>query len=598
LANNSLDLVSLDFNALKASFRNYLRGNPQFSDFDFEGSNMNLLLELLAYNTHKNAFFLNMVLSESFLDSAQLRNSVFSHAKELNYLPISKRSSKAKIKVTFEASGENAPYIIQKGSPFTAIVKNDSFTFTIPENITVASANNTYTFTTDIYEGVYLQDTYNFQANDIDQKFKITNKDVDTTSLVVYVYEDGNENYDIYTRASSLLGLKKTSKVYFLQPTELGFYEVLFGDNNLGRRPKTDSIIVLEYRTSSGEIANGAKIFTLDFDPTGNDELTATPEVNTLQNSKSGTEEQSLESIKYIAPRHFQTQERAVTSADYAVSLQSEFPEINNIYAFGGEDMNPPEYGRVYISLDLDNIDGLPDSKVTQYTKFIKNRSPFGIIPKFIQPEYTYLQVNSKVRYNINITSDSSESIRTLVADEVKEFRDENLDTFNVTLRQSKLEAAIDDADNSIISSITDVKIYKKFTPTLGTPINIITDFGVPLYKKLGHAHAFHPFLTDRAVTSSIFYYNSEIAIIEDDGFGNVRILRLKGTAYEKILDVGTVDYDTGKITIDNIKIDSYEGGAFKIIGKPADPDVVVSRNNILTIEDDEINIEVEQIRE
>jgi hypothetical protein len=539
-----------------------------------------------------------MVLSEGFLDSAQLRNSILSHSKELNYLPRSYRSAKARIKVNFEADGSSAPYVVRKGSTFTSLVKNNSYTFTIPENILVASANNDYTFETDVFEGIYITDTYTYIEEVENQRFKITNKNVDTTSLTVNVFEDGNEVSDIYTYATSLLDLNPDSKVYFLQPSEDGFYEVLFGDGNLGRRPAINATVVLNYRISSGENANGAKQFIIDFDPTGNDELLINPEVNTLENSKSGTGPESIDSIKFTAPRHFQVQERAVTSRDYEIILKSQFPEIAAIHAYGGEDLSPPQYGKVFISVDLNNIDGLPESKKDEYTKFIKNRSTFGIVPHFAEPEYTYLQIISTVRYNINITSDSSETIKTKVKETVLDFRDTYLDDFDVILRHSKLETAIDQTDSSIVSSVTKQKIYKKLNPTLDTPVNLTVDFGVPLYKRLGHAHSFHPFQTDRAVSSSNFYYNSELATIEDDGFGAVRILRLRGAAYEKILDIGSVNYDTGVIQINDIKFDSYIGDSFKVFVRPEDNDVNAQFNNILTIEAEEVKITTEEIRE
>jgi hypothetical protein len=597
LANTSINLVDLDFNSLKINFKNYLRENPQFKDYDYDGSNINILLELLAYNTFKNAFYTNMALSEGFLDSAQSRNSVMSHAKELNYLPKSPRSAKARVKIVFEADGTSAPYTVTKGSPLTSLVRNESYTFTIPENFVVASANNTYEFETDIFEGIFVQDTFTF-LDEENQRFRISNRNIDTTSITVNVFEDSNEVSDVYVFASSLLDLNSLDKVYFLQSSFDGYYELIFGDNNLGKRPALNSTIVVEYRVASGEEPNGAQIFTLDFDPTGNDELLDTPEVNTLENAKAGAEEETIESIKFIAPRHFQVQERAVTAQDYEILLRAQFPEIVAVHAYGGEELSPPLFGKVFVAVDLDQIDGLPESKITEYTNFIKNRTTFGIVPVFIEPEFTYLQISSNIRYNINITSDSSETVKSDVITEIQEFRDEFLNDFNVVLRHSKLETTIDQAHPSIVSSATKQLIYKKTNPTLATPVDLTIDFGVPLYNKLGHAHSFHPFRTDRAVSSSNFYYNSELATLEDDGFGKVRILRLKGDAYEKIIDIGTVDYDSGLVKIQNIDFDSYQGSSFKVYAKPRDPDVVVKKNNNFTIEDDEILITMEQIRE
>jgi hypothetical protein len=597
MANTSINLVDLDFASLKGSFKNYLRDQNQFKDYDFEGSNINILLDLLSYNSYKNAFYLNMLLSESFLDSAQLRNSILSHAKELNYLPRSARSSKAKVRIEFEATGESAPYIIQKGSPLTTLVKNESYTFTIPETITVSSANTTYSFETDIFEGTYIQDTYTYRQGIENQRFKLTNRNIDTESLTVSVFEDGNEVSDAYKLSTSLLDLDETSKVFFLQPTETGYFEVLFGDNNLGRRPKINSTIVMEYRTSSGELPNGAREFSVDFDPTGSDELNFTPEVNTLENSRDGAEEESIESIRYMAPRHFQTQERAITASDYSIALKGQFPEINAVHAYGGEDLSPPQFGKVFIAVDITNVDGFPESKKIEYRNFIDRRSPFGIRPVFIDPEFSYLSVRSKVRYDVNVTSASRETLKSIIKNAIVDFNEEYLNDFNVILRNSKLETEIDDSDASIISSVTRTRIYKKINPRLGLSENFRINFGVPIIDTIPEKEDLHRATDVHALVSSLFIFNSEQVLLEDDGTGNVRIMKTDGFINEKIKNVGKIDYNTGQIEIDGLVVDSFQGSSIKLYVTPVDPDVVASQNSILTIEDDEIIIDLEEVR-
>jgi hypothetical protein len=597
MANTSINLVDLDFASLKGSFKNYLRDQNQFKDYDFEGSNINILLDLLSYNSYKNAFYLNMLLSESFLDSAQLRNSILSHAKELNYLPRSARSSKAKVRIEFEATGESAPYIIQKGSPLTTLVKNESYTFTIPETITVSSANTTYSFETDIFEGTYIQDTYTYRQGIENQRFKLTNRNIDTESLTVSVFEDGNEVSDAYKLSTSLLDLDETSKVFFLQPTETGYFEVLFGDNNLGRRPKINSTIVMEYRTSSGELPNGAREFSVDFDPTGSDELNFTPEVNTLENSRDGAEEESIESIRYMAPRHFQTQERAITASDYSIALKGQFPEINAVHAYGGEDLSPPQFGKVFIAVDITNVDGFPESKKIEYRNFIDRRSPFGIRPVFVDPEFSYLSVRSKVRYDVNVTSASRETLKSIIKNAIVDFNEEYLNDFNVILRNSKLETEIDDSDTSIISSVTRTRIYKKINPRLGLSENFRINFGVPIIDTIPEKEDLHRATDVHALVSSLFIFNSEQVLLEDDGSGNVRIMKTDGFINEKIKNVGKIDYNTGQIEIDGLVVDSFQGSSIKLFVTPVDPDVVASQNSILTIEDDEIIIDLEEVR-
>jgi len=597
MANTSINLVDLDFASLKGSFKNYLRDQNQFKDYDFEGSNINILLDLLSYNSYKNAFYLNMLLSESFLDSAQLRNSILSHAKELNYLPRSARSSKARVRIEFEATGESAPYIIQKGSPLTTLVKNESYTFTIPETITVSSANTTYSFETDIFEGTYIQDTYTYRQGIENQRFKLTNRNIDTESLTVSVFEDGNEVSDAYKLSTSLLDLDETSKVFFLQPTETGYFEVLFGDNNLGRRPKINSTIVMEYRTSSGELPNGAREFSVDFDPTGSDELNFTPEVNTLENSRDGAEEESIESIRYMAPRHFQTQERAITASDYSIALKGQFPEINAVHAYGGEDLSPPQFGKVFIAVDITNVDGFPESKKIEYRNFIDRRSPFGIRPVFVDPEFSYLSVRSKVRYDVNVTSASRETLKSIIKNAIVDYNEEYLNDFNVILRNSKLETEIDNSDASIISSVTRTRIYKKINPRLGLSENFRINFGVPIIDTIPEKEDLHRATDVHALVSSLFIFNSEQVLLEDDGSGNIRMMKTDGFINEKIKNVGKIDYNTGQIEINGLVVDSFQGSSIKLFVTPVDPDVVASQNSILTIEDDEIIIDLEEVR-
>lgn len=596
-ANTNLDLLELDPNTLKADFKNWLRDNKQFKDYNFDGSNMNLLLDLFSYNTYKNAFFTNMALSESFLDSAQIRSSILSHAKHLNYLPNSARSASARVRINFEATGDTAPYVIQKGSPLTAIIKNDSYTFTIPETITVASANTTYEFETDIYEGIYLKDTYTFEPSDITQRFPITNKNVDINSLTVTVFEDGNTVGDLYVYSQSLLDVTDISKVFFLQPSIDGSYEIIFGDNNLGRRPKIGSTIVLEYRISSGIEGNGGKIFSLDFDPTENDELTTSAEVTTLAVSRNGAPEETNESIAFLAPRYFQTQERATNPEDYSTILRKQFSEINDIYSYGGEELTPPEPGKVFVSIDLTDINGIPESKRTEYQRFLDPRRGFGTRIFFIEPEYSYVQVKSNVRYNKNTTTLSSESLKTIIRSEIIAFRDEFLDKFDAILRHSKLETAIDSADPSIVSSFSEFNLYKKLqVNTFGVPQDYDIYFGVAAISPTVQVPRTHALDYVHPCYSNEFFYRGLLCRIEDDGTGKMTLVQRSGSKDNFIQNIGTIDYSTSTIALRNFRVDGYSGQNLKLFISPIDKDFKAYRNNILTIESNEIFINTESL--
>lgn len=589
-------MTELDFFGLKNSLKNYLRNQQTFKDYDFEGAALNVLLEELAYNTYKSVFFTNMLHSEGFVDSAQLRTSLFSHSKELNYLPRSKRSAKAKVAISFEASGESQPYIIPKGSQFSTLIKSEAYTFSIPETLTVASANSSFSFETDIYEGVYLKDAYIFSSSS-NQRFKITNKNVDTSSVSVTVYEDGSQIGDIYKMTTTLLDLTEFSKVFFLQTSETGHYEIYFGDNVLGREPKLNSTIVIDYRISSGLKGNGARAFSVDFDPTGTFELTSTPTIEIIEASQNAAEEEDNESIRYYAPRSFQVQERAVIPTDYEIALKQEFPEINAVSVYGGEEVNPPRFGKVFVAVDIRNVDGLPEAKKTAYFNFLKRRSPMAIDPIIIEPESTYIGINSLVRYNLNVTTNSINRIKTLVTTAILNYNSVYLNDFNATLRRSQLASTIDNADFSIISNITEAVVYKKINPITGSLQNISIDFNLALLDTIP-AQAIQYKATDqKAVYSSLFRYNGEICMIEDDGDGIVRIVKFTKDERVRVIDIGTVNYAKGVVSLVNFRPDSYEGNALKIYGVPADKDITSSKNVILVVENDAIDISVEAIR-
>jgi hypothetical protein len=597
-ANNvstSINLVDLDQGALLNDFRNYLRTQDIFKDYDFKGSDINILLDVMSYNTFKNAFFLNMAFSERWLDSAQLRSSIFSHAKELNYLPRSMRSAKASVTINFTATGDQAPYIIPKGAQLSTIVKSTALTFSTPETIVVSSVDQNYTFTTDIYEGVYVRDPYVYTQTD--QRFKITNPNIDTTSLTVTVFEDGSTVGDVYKQAMTLLDLDEFSKVFFVQTSETGSYEVIFGDNILGRRPKFGAAIAFDYRISKGSEGNGAKQFSVDFDPTGVAELTGSPTIEVIEASNNGTDAETNESIKYYAPRSYQVQERTVTATDYEVALKQQFPEINAVAVYGGEELDPPIFGKVFIAIDIKDVDGLPDSKRDQYFSFLKSRAPFSIDPQFIDADFMYLAIDTLIRYNINVTTNSANRMKAIVADTINSFNKVNLNDFNVIFRNSIFSKAIDNADTSIISNITNVAVYKKVNPSLTKSNNFDINFGIAIESDIPAKNKIYPAIDDKAVWSSSFTFQNQTCTIEDDGNGVLNIVKPQQGNKIVVVSVGTVDYKNGFVSLKDFSLTNYDGSALKIYVSPADKDILASKNNVMLIDPTDVTIAVETLR-
>lgn len=596
-ANSSISLTQLDFTEYKNSLKAYLREQNEFKDYDFDGSNLSVLLDILAYNTYQNAFYLNMVSNEMFLDSAKLRDSVISHAKELNYLPRSFTSAKASIQLRITPTDANKnSVVIPKGTSFITRVDDFSYSFNTNENLVVTNKVNG-TFVSEsiiLYEGNYLSDTYVVNYNN-PLIYKINNRNVDISSVAVTVLEDNGSVTQEYARATSLFGHNESSRVFFLQPGIGDSYEVVFGDGVVGRKPKNNAIVIIEYRVSNGELPNGANRFI----NSGRIDNEANVAVITLTSAQDGAVAEDLNSIKYNAPRAFTTQERAVTAEDYENLLKANFPEINAVTAYGGEDATPPQFGRIFVSVDLTDVDGLPKIKEEEYRRFLRSRASVAMEPLFVTPDYTYLKIDSLVKYNINRTGQNPEDLRAFVIDAILNYANANLNSFSRTFRYSKLVQAIDATDASIISNDTSVNLVKYLTPDLGVPLNLTIDFKSPLTQEIPLLGDEHPIIDVHGITSTPFTYTGiQNCILEDNGDGVVRIVTPVGANHKKIVDVGTVDYDTGVVRLTNFTVQNYVGTSLKIYAEPRFRDITAIQNVILNIIESDVNITIEQIRE
>lgn len=598
-ANSSIVLTNLDFDAMKNTLRSYLRSQDRFQDYDFEGSNMSVLLDILAYNTYHNAFYLNMIGSEMFLDTAVLRDSVVSHAKELNYVPRSFKSAVATVNLQFtDTDLTRRSVTIPKGTSFTARVGANNFTFTtdqiIVTNDSVTQGANIVFTAPDvqIYEGNYTSETFTINRLQ-NSRIVLNNPNIDTSSVSVTVVEDLGATTIQYLRATSLFGLNADSKVFFIQGAVNGNYEVVFGDGVVGRIPKDNSIVIVEYRVSKGELPNGAFVFKND----GAIDQLASVAVTTVQAATSGAVAESIDSIKYNAPRHFTTQERAITTEDYETLLKLNFPEINNVAAYGGEEANPPQYGKVFVAVDLKNVDGLPDVKRDQFYKFLKPRSPVAIDPVFVPTDYTYVLCDSIVRYNVNVTNLNIDDIRTRALSAILDYSSTNLNGFNKTLRYSKLIQSIDDAHPSIVSNELQVNVIKYYIPQLASPITFTLDYGIPILKLLPDAAA-HPLTDGHSFYSTPFIWQGQRVYLEDNGIGNIRIVGTQGLTHRELQQTGTIDYDTGIVTISNLVVDAFEGSTMKFYIAPRSKDIFSTKNSILNISEADVTINIEQIRE
>ena len=594
MANSSIQLTSLDFDSLKSSLKSYLREQDIFLDYDFEGSNINVLLDILSYNTYLNAMYLNMVGNEMFMDSAQLRDSVVSHAKELNYLPRSFASSVANVDIKIVTTDPNKrSTIIPKGTQFTTKVGNQNFLFSTDDNIIITSANTTFLAqNVRIYEGIFQSDSYAVNYEE-PLRYRISAKNVDVSSITLTVVEDNGKTPIKYLRANSLFGLNADSRVFFIQASYGDQYEIVFGDGVIGRRPKNNSVIIVEYRTSSGELPNGANVFK----PVGAIDSETNITITTNERASSGAVAESVQSIKYNAPRYFTTQERAITTEDYENLLKIQYPEINTVSAYGGEDLDPPQYGRVFITVDLKDFDGVPQIKKDEYYKFLKPRCPVAIDPIFIDAQYLYLYVNTIVKYNINVTSLNTDDITARVVSQIRQYATDNLNNFNSVFRYSKLVSAIDGVDTSIVSNETDILLTKYVTPTLNTNQNLTIDFTVPLALTVPELQSAHESVEAHTISSSRFVFDGKQAIAEDDGVGNMRIVVFDGVNHVKAADIGTVDYETGVVRLNDFRITAFEGSYLKFYAKTRAKDIQTSKNIILNILESDVIVDAQPVR-
>lgn len=592
MANTTLDVTSLDRPAIRADLISFLRSQAAFQDYDFDGSNLSVLIDLLAYNTNKNAFLTNMLFSEAFIDSAQLMSSVVSHAKELNYTPRSARSSVANVTVNFTATGENQPYIIQKGSSFSTLVKNTQYVFSIPETIVCSSANTSFSFTTPVCEGEYFKDGYTYvpTTDDPHPAFRITNPSVDTTSMTVVIFEDDAIQGDTYNLATSTLDLTDRSQVYFLQATNDGFFEIVFGDGIVGKEPAIGSTVIIDYRVTVGPLADSATRFAINFDPTGLFREASDIAVVTNGSAIGGATPESTNSIKYYAPRWYQTQEKASAAPDYETLLKVQFPEIEAITTYGGEDATPPLYGRVIISVALAGLATLPNSKKTQYEQFLNRRMPLGLRLWWVDPLRTYVDVKTQVRYDVALSALTPNRIESLVTGTITNWNTTYLQDFSTILYYSPFSTAIDKSDASIISNSTTLRLYKKINPTLNVSNDIQLDFQLELLSDLPDLSYPHESGVESCLISSQFTYQGLNVRLEDDSNGNIFIVQdLSGTT-SMVAQVGTMNYTSGLISL-TLNIDAYPGDAIRLYVRAADADLSSSKNTILEIEPSGIDV-------
>ena len=591
-----LDVTELDFDEIKTNLKTFLKQQDQFTDYDFEGSGMSVLLDLLAYNTHYNAVYANMLANEMFLDTADLKNSIVSHAKHVGYTPVSATSGTANITITFNSASASS-LTVNKGTAFTSSVDDVSYQFIIRDAVTVTPVDGVYTLTTDIREGTLVTNKYTVDTTDANQRFLIENDLVDTATLAVSVQNSSSDSTtNTYTLASDLGAVTNTSKIYYLEQVEQGKYEVVFGDGVLGAALSNGNIVTLEYIVSTGIASNGATTFTASSTVGGESDIT----IVTNSNSAGGSEPETVESIRFNAPKQFSAQNRAVTPEDYKTIIRTLYPNTQTISVWGGEDNDPPVYGNVYVSLKPISGVTLTTTAKTNLQTQLKDYSVGSVRVQFADPETTFITHRTTVKYNSKLTTKTTNDLNTLVSDTVSNFSSTNLEKFDGMFRFSRFSDAIDETDISILSNTTTIKVHKFFTPTTGSSQTYTINFSNALY----NPHSGHNSSSNGILQSTGFKIDGDTDneyFLNDDGEGNVRLYYISGgvNVYTNNT-LGTITYSTGQVTLNNINISSIsnvDGSAstqIRIIVQPDSNDVVPVRAQLLQIDQVNSGITVE----
>ena len=584
-----LEISQLDFDGIKDNLKTFLSPQDEFTDYDFEGSGMNILLDVLAYNTHYLGYNANMLANEMYLDSADQRTSVVSLAKQVGYTPRSAVSAQATIDVVVNnASG--ASLTMSRGTKFTTTVDGTNYSFVNNADVSISPANGVYKFSNLlIYEGTYLNYKYTANTSDKDQRFIIPNDNVDTTTLTVKIQESSSDTTtNTYSLATGITNIDSTSKVYFLQEVENGRFEVYFGDGVLGEAIADGNIVILDYVTCNRNESNGATSFTLSGTVGGFSDVTIT----TLGSAAGGDGPETIKSIKYNAPRDYSSQDRAVTAEDYKVLVKSLYANAQSVQVYGGEDAATPDYGKVYISIKAKSGSNLTEVTKTSLVQNLKSFAVASVTPVIIDPETTFIILTTTFKYDSSLTTKDISTIETNVLNAISTYNTDTLEDFTGMFRYSAVGQVIDGADTSILSNITKVKMYKNITPTLSSGLKYTLSFNNAFF----NPHSGHNATGGGIVSSTGFKINDDSStnehFLDDDGEGNIRVYYLSGTTrIYTSSSFGTINYTTGEIILTSANITSIsniDGATSTVIRVTVTPDsndVIPVRNQVLSID-------------
>ena len=588
---SNLKVTELDFNQIKTNLKNFLKSQSEFNDYDFDGSGMSVLLDVLAYNTHYNAMNAHFSLNEAFLDSAQIRGNVVTRAKLLGYIPRSILSARASVNLVVDVSGESGAVpttlTLSRGTKLNTLVDGEEFQFVVLDNHTATISDNTYTFSNiGIAEGTLKTLKYRVDNDIENQKFQLSDKDADTSTLRVRV-QDNEEStaFDIYTKFESLKNVDATTKVYYLQENSNEFFEIYFGDGVTGFKPINNNIVTLDYIFTNGKDANGASTFSM-VDNIGGFTTIA---VTTASNAAGGVDAETTESIRFNAPLTFTSQNRAVTSDDYSAIIKKSFSNIDSISTWGGEDNDPPDYGKAYIAIKplTTTLLSAAEKKEIKDT-ILKGKNVVSITPEIVDPNFTHLELDVFFKYNPNLTDRSASDLQSVVRDTISDYNFNNLNKFDGVFRHSQLLRNIDNADPSIQNSTVRPRMFQNISATTSTTTNNFELTFTSPFHQTGESTKF-------ILNSTAFKINNE-----DHFFGDVPIAGsnkrtvivykvVSGSNVTAIANAGEIDTEKGTISLNSFAPDAATTIRLTVI--PNSLDLAPKRDQLLSIDNTRVTI-------
>jgi hypothetical protein len=585
-----LNATELDFDKIRTNLKSYLESQSKFNDYNFDGSGMSIFLDLLAYNTHYNALNAHFTVNEAFLDSAQIRGNVVSHGKLLGYIPRSTLGATAVVDISVPTPIGAPPttLTLSRGSALSSIIDGVEYPFIVTDSKTVTlSSTSTFTFSdVVIKQGVFKTVKDRVDNSTSNQRFDIPDNNIDTTTMIVRVRENQEaESYKIYKQFTSFVSPDGNSNIFFLQENNSGYYEIYFGDGIIGNKLVSNNIVEIEYIHSSGVAGNGAgKDATAPYTFTSNIEgntnvVVATSTVGAL--SIGGDDREDLDSIRFNAPLTFITQNRAVTADDYRAILVKEYGDIEAISTWGGENSDPPDYGKVYISIKPKSGSFLSAQAKLDVTSILKGKNVVSITPVFLDPEYTYISLEVFFKYNPNLTDRTQAELQALAIQKITEYNLTELRRFDGVLRHSKLLNNIDTSDSGILNSNVRVFMYKNVTPNAGVTNSITLNYSAPTYVSESD---------EQTLSSSAFlidgvnhYFGDKP--ITDSTSRTVYVYKLGGSN-EKITviaEAGNMNPVTGVVLLSNFTPDNAT--VIKVTVTPNSYDIAPKRNQLIEID-------------